>query len=204
MFKKTALFWNEGIPKRTCNETQNMPGFSLAWETKQINGTTKKQEYGVLDVIDETKEWDKSYYVDTIHDYQNFLSKKVRYTIVRPARQYNMTDKEIWEIVKTWKKRSFAKKPFHVCVRCCRKRIFHCNIRQSKEKDLIRSTQNKLQRNNRWPFPRFWHILLYNLLPRRGNWTSTLFRKPFQYRKLANYPPIDDQHLKARLQVRKY
>ena len=87
--------------KKTCNETQNMPGFSLAWETKQINGTTKKQEYGVLDVIDETKEWDKSYYVDTIHDYQNFLSKKVRYTIVRPARQYNMTNKEIWDIVKT-------------------------------------------------------------------------------------------------------
>ena len=92
-----------------------MPGFSLAWETKQINGTTKQQKYGVLDVIDETKEWDKSYYVDMIHDYQNFLSKKVRYTIVRPARQYNMTNKEIWDIVKTWKKEALQRNLF-TCV----------------------------------------------------------------------------------------
>ena len=92
-----------------------MPGFSLAWDTKQINGTTKKQKYGVLDVIDETKEWDKSYYVDMIHDYQNFLSKKVRYTIVRPARQYNMTNKEIWDIVKTWKKEALQRNLF-TCV----------------------------------------------------------------------------------------
>ena len=95
----------------TCGTTTAMPGFSLTWKTRRSqNKTVDSQTFDVSKVLEEMygrKDHTKVY---TIRTYLNWVTKQVRYSIVGQAKRYNMTNREIWKMIKSWKREVIRKK----------------------------------------------------------------------------------------------
>ena len=97
---------NENHKEHNCEVSDKMPGFSLRWNT---SGSKRYAEvFDVIKVVEKMEGERGSYY--ELKTYLNFVTKNVRYRFVRPAKQYNMTDIEMWDTVKSWKKETAHKK----------------------------------------------------------------------------------------------
>ena len=91
-----------------------MPGFSLKWTTTGEGNQPLDQSYGITADILKTMNcsWEKELYDNAISQYQTFISKYVRYHVVRKAKQYNMTNEDIWTIISSWKREAIQTKVF--------------------------------------------------------------------------------------------
>ena len=101
----------------TCNASQNIPGFLINWGKNDKHSTGKEQQLGVYEIFDMLSFNDSilreaHYYRNSLTDYNMFLSKTVRYGIVKRAKGYNMTNDELWHIVKSFKVDPFQKSLF--------------------------------------------------------------------------------------------
>ena len=97
-----------------CDATKSMPGFSLKWSTKVGNGTTKGERFDVSKVLAKVVGAKKPE-VTGMRSYWKIISKNIRYSIVLASRRYNMTNTEIWDITKHWKREAIRKQLF-TCV----------------------------------------------------------------------------------------
>ena len=92
----------------TCNASRNIPGFLIKWGKNNITSTGDRQKLGVHEVFDMLTYSDsipREAYTNpkTMLDYHTFLGKRMRYRIVKKAKEYNMTNDELWKIVKSFK-----------------------------------------------------------------------------------------------------
>ena len=113
-FFKIELWLQRKTPSlpKPCNISKEMPGFSIKWRTKQGNSTGKNEMFPVKQVLEKMYDNKNKPIIKIISTYQNFVSKNLRYRIVRSARRFNMTDDEIWDIVRGWKLEAMQKKVF--------------------------------------------------------------------------------------------
>ena len=90
----------------TCDTSTALPGFSFIWTTRNSRRSSSQ-------IFDVSKVAEKAFGQSKVHAiqmYLNVVSKRVRYNIVRRSKQYNMTNTEIWDMVKSWKREVIRKK----------------------------------------------------------------------------------------------
>ena len=73
----------------------------MTWKTTENGGNT--QLFDVNRVLEEMQGNDGQIKVYTMRKYMNAVAKILRYRIVRKTKQFNMTNIEVWDMVKKWK-----------------------------------------------------------------------------------------------------
>ena len=113
-------FWLKGnapFSSIPCNASRNMPGFSIKWGISNINSTNKGQRFGVEEVLKKLAFEDgilreARYDRLTMQVYDTYLSKNMRYEVIRLAKGRNMTNDELWYIVKRFKEGAIKRNLF--------------------------------------------------------------------------------------------
>ena len=98
--------------EESCDSSTLWPGFSFSWNTKLSKNEDSSKPFDVSKVAAKMYKDKKHNRVYKIDKYVAFAARMVRYRIVRSAKQYNMTNIEIWDMVKIWKRKAIQKKMF--------------------------------------------------------------------------------------------
>ena len=125
IFSKTLKLGNPRVPtielwltknststKEACDTSGKLPGFSFTWNTKLSKGTGNSKSFDVYKIAKEMFGSKTNYKVYQIKQYLDFAARRLRFGFVRSAKQHNMTNVEIWDMVRMWKRVALQKKMF--------------------------------------------------------------------------------------------
>ena len=95
---------------KTCDTLTSLPGFSVSWKTRKDDRTSSSQTFDVGKVLEKIHGSKNHIKVYTLRRYMAYVTKIVRHSIVHRSKQYNMSNAEIWDMVKSWKREVIRKK----------------------------------------------------------------------------------------------
>ena len=95
---------------KTCDTLTSLPGFSVSWKTRKDDRTSRSQTFDVGKVLEKIHGSKNHIKVYTLRRYMAYVTKIVRHSIVHRSKQYNMSNAEIWDMVKSWKREVIRKK----------------------------------------------------------------------------------------------
>ena len=107
---KIEAWMKKRTGRLSTNLPQSQPGFSLTWQTKDRNSTGRAQTFGLNKVLDRMSGYEWAALM--ISSYKKTVTTITRYRVVRAAKSRNMTNEEIWRMVKNWKLEAIQKKLF--------------------------------------------------------------------------------------------